>query len=258
MERQKKHFVLGGMDAEMKTILNIIENREDCKVLNDGLNWSNSTYDNLTDSTKGAINLALANGEKVYGLELRGHMEGVINVDHHTYPDDDRYNTKATIEQVAEILGIELTPFQVAVALNDKGFIYAMDEAGVESEIIQQVRRLDRECQGVTVEMEDEAEKCLKNQLTIGDLTVVMSSHNRSSCYADRLYKKCYRLLVISKDEINFYGSFTECASLFEKFGGWSGGNSPNGYWGISFTDKPENLISEWKLKFEILNYFNL
>ena len=254
----EKLFILGGMDAEMKTIADIISKTEGVKALDSNLFWYNATYENLSDEIKGAVNLALANGTPVYGLELRGNMEGVINIDHHKYEDEDRYNEKATIEQVAEILGLSLTPFEIAVALNDKGFIPLMQKAGVDAETISKVRRLDRECQGITPEMENEAEECLKNKYVIGDLTVVCSSHSKSSCYTDRLFGAYTKLLVISKDEFNFFGSSIECEKLFNTFGGWSGGTAPNGFWGISFSDKPENLVKEWKQKYEIMKYFGL
>ncbi len=103
-------------------------------------------------------------------LNLQGDSNGAINVDHHTYGEDDRSNPKSSLEQVAEILGVELTLDEQFVSANDKGYIPAMEKLGAElrlsaedlQEIISNIRMRDREMQGVTPEQEAQAQEAVE------------------------------------------------------------------------------------------------
>jgi len=183
---------------------------------------------------------------RIIGIELQGSIEGTENVDHHIYGEDDRSNPKSSIEQVAEIIGKELSLDEKFVAANDKGYIPAMEKLGKElgieekdlQEIIANIRMRDREMQGVTIEQEAQAQEAVE---TLGDLTgkrdIIMNlPHSKTSTITDRLYGKYDNLLITSGDgETNFYGKTAIIEMLNERFpGGWSGGqlDQGSGFWG--------------------------
>ena len=187
----------------------------------------------------------------LYGVELSGESGGAINIDHH----NERSTEKASIEQVADILGIELSLDEQFVAANDRGFIPEMEKLGTELEIseedvstiIANIRMRDRQMQGITVEHEAQAEKAIEK---LGELSEKQDyilidglQHSKSATITDRLYGKYDNLLIISLDgETNFFGSANIIKILNEKFpGGWFGGqlDQGNGFWG-GYADQEE------------------
>lgn len=196
-------------------------------------------------------------GITIYGIELQGNSRGSIDVDHH----NERSNEKASIQQVADIIGADLTIYEKFVAANDKGSIQAMEELGDEyglskddlQEIILYTRRRDRETQGITLEQEAQAEEAIR---ALGDITgkdyVLVDGlpHSKTATIMDRLYAygiygKNGNVLITSKDgETNFYGSTEIIEMLDSKFkvedpntgrsNCWCGGSLDQGYgfWG--------------------------
>lgn len=177
------------------------------------------------------------NFDKIYGIELQGESlsEKCINIDHHMYSGDDRSNELSSLEQVAEILEVELSDYQKAVSLNDKGYIPLMKANNVPEDVIQLVRLQDRIAQGITAEQEEQAEIACRERQEKGRLTIVKCPHSKTSCVCDRLYGQYENLLIISSDgEVNFFGDGEICQDLYNKVeGSWCGGQLPiRGYWG--------------------------
>lgn len=156
------------------------------------------------------------------------------------------------MEQVAEIIGVELTDYQKAVSDNDKGYVDLMLERGYKQEVINAAREQDRVAQGITKKQEEQAESAIAALKVYGTLTVIDLPHDKCATVTDRLYGKYINLLVTcGNGEVNFYGDGYTCLKLQDKFGGYTGGQLPKqGFWG-GFIDK--NLVIAF-LK-EVLRY---
>lgn len=232
-------------DLEAKTIVEMLE-REKEEYLVTGQAWG-ASWENLEEEIKAEIEKAKKEEKTVYGVELQGNSNGAKNVDHHIYGEDNRSNEKSSIEQVAEILGVELTLEEQFVSANDKDYIPAMEKLGAElglseedlQEIIANIRMKDREMQGVTPEQEAQAQEAVEK---LGEITEKREyiqldlPHSKTSTVTDRLYGKYVNLLITSGDgETNFYGTTEIIQMLNERFpGGWSGGqlDQGSGFWG--------------------------
>lgn len=243
--KNNRLWVCPNNDLEAKTIIEMLE-REGEKYLVTGQRWG-ASWEKLEEEIKKELKEALENGTEVYGIELQGNSNGAINIDHHIYGEDDRRNPKSSIEQVADILGKELTLDEQFVSANDKGYIPAMEELGEKlkinpkdlKEIIANIRMRDRETQGITSEQEAQAEEAIKKLGELKEKRNYISidlPHSKTSTVTDRLYGKYDNLLVTSEDgETNFFGKTEIIKMLSERFpNGWSGGSldQGSGYWG--------------------------
>ncbi len=248
-------WVTPNNDLEAKTIVEMLQ-REGEDFLVTGQAWG-ASWDELEQDIKQAIDRAKEEEKQVYGVELQGDSNGAINVDHHTYGEDDRSNPKSSIEQVAEILGVELTLDEQFVSANDKGYIPAMEKLGAElglsaedsQEIIANIRMRDREMQGVTLEQEAQAQEAVEKLGKIAEKREYIQldlPHSKTSTVTDRLYGKYDNLLITSGDgETNFYGKADIIKMLLERFPNpdpennpycrWASGDYENlgyGFWG--------------------------
>lgn len=243
--KNNRLWVCPNNDLEAKTIIEMLE-REGEKYLVTGQTWG-ASWEKLEEEIKKELKEALENGTEVYGIELQGNSNGAINIDHHIYGEDDRRNPKSSIEQVADILGKELTLDEQFVSANDKGYIPAMEELGEKlkidpqdiKEIIANIRMRDRETQGITSKQEAQAEEAIKELGELKEKRNYISidlPHSKTSTVTDRLYGKYDNLLVTSEDgETNFFGKTEIIKMLSERFpSGWSGGSldQGSGYWG--------------------------
>lgn len=243
--KNNRLWVCPNNDLEAKTIIEMLE-REGEKYLVTGQTWG-ASWEKLEEEIKNKLKEAIENGTEVYGIELQGNSNGAINIDHHIYGEDDRRNPKSSIEQVADILGKELTLDEQFVSANDKGYIPAMEELGEKlkinpkdlKEIIANIRMRDRETQGITSKQEAQAEEAIKKLGELKEKRNYISidlPHSKTSTVTDRLYGKYDNLLVTSEDgETNFFGKTEIIKMLSERFpSGWSGGSldQGSGYWG--------------------------
>ena len=256
-------WVTPNNDLEAKTIVEMLQ-REGEEFLVTGQEWG-ASWEKLEEEIKEKIAKAKQMGQDVYGVELQGASDGAINIDHHIYGEDDRSNPNSSIEQVAAILGVELTLDEQFVSANDKGYIPAMEKLGAElaisgddlREIIANIRIRDRKTQGVTIEQEAQAQEAVEK---LGDLSkkcdyISMDlPHSKTSTVTDRLYGKYDNLLITSGDgETNFYGTAEIIKMLSEKFpGGWSGGqlDQGSGFWG--------GYADQEAIKAEVQNMINV
>jgi hypothetical protein len=91
------------------------------------------------------------------GLESEARLaekHEVIIVDHHGYPSLglNRENSRSSIEQVAELIGYELSDFEKGVSINDQEYIYGLIKNDYSEEVIKKIRALDLKMQGYTEE----------------------------------------------------------------------------------------------------------
>ena len=235
-----KLFLLGGYDLEMQTIKQLLEGRGDCTVLDKSLQWDNALLSAYQDS------MTTFTDVDTFGIELLEDIPLPPNyhrIDHH-----NAWNSKpSSIEQVAEIMHIVLNRDQQLVAANDKGYIPAMKALGATDLEIADIRRRDREAQGVCEVDEQLAEESLSDHLSrYGSLLVVKSLGPRFSPICDRLFP--YQRLLIYTDLVwEFYGEGKdELVNLLDKEikkGIVYHGGGDNGYIGCVKGAYDNNLI---------------
>lgn len=192
-------FLLGGYDLEMLTIKQLLDERDDCVVIDKHLKWDNAFFSAYQDE------LSLYAHHPIYGVELVADIplpDNCYIIDHHNQEE----NNDSALEQVAMILGVTLNRYQLLVAANDKGYIPAMMAMSVTKEEIQKIREMDRSAQGISHEDELLAEQSIFSNLSRhGVLTVVHSLTPHFSCICDRLFPY-QSLLVYNEDVWTFYG----------------------------------------------------
>ncbi len=140
MTRQHDIFLLGGHDLEMIEI-GIMARKAGYTVLDKNLTWNNA---NLS-----AYAAQLNEKDYFVGIELKEDITTPKNyfpIDHH----NENSHKQSSIEQVAKMLGIELTRDQQLVAANDSRYIPGMIAMGATPEEIADIRLRDRKAQGVT------------------------------------------------------------------------------------------------------------
>ena len=243
-------------DGEATQIAKILKEKN-IKTLITSQGWG-ASWNELEPEIKKEIEEYKNKGYKIFGVELQGQApEGAVNIDHHIYDGDDRSNEKSSLEQVAELIGHELTLYEQFVSANDKGFIPKMIELAKTrnlskeetQKLIEKVRLQDRAAQGITPEQEEIAEKAIQEAEISDSLTVVHMAHSKTSTVCDRLWGQYKNLLIVSSDgEVNFFGErrvIETLSNLVE--GSWSGGDldHDNGFWG----GYPQDLNVEKEVK---------
>lgn len=231
---RKYLFLLGGYDLEMLEIKNILmKNTQD--FLDKKLKWGAKLSHYKED--------ILVNKDRIIvGIELEKDIEvdfEYIEIDHH----NKNVDKPSSIEQITELLHIELNRKQILIAKNDTGYIPAMTEYGASKEEVDEIRRLDREAQGVSNEDEKLAVKSLEeNREEFGNLTVVKSLTSKFSTVTDRLYPT-KNIFVYTDNEFTYYGE--NAKKLGKKYQETYGnkiyfGGSENGFFGAG-----ENQLSK-------------
>lgn len=235
MKNEKKFvIVVAKNDAEGITIAQTAAARHGVSVLITHQSWG-AKWSEIEKPLRRSVRQAVKCGKKVYGVELQGEApKGAVNIDHHTYSNDDRYNKRSSLEQICSILKVAMTPFMRVIAANDVGYIPAMLEMKATADEVAKVRELDRKGQGITRKHEIEAERAIASAEKEGHLTVIRMAHSKCATVTDRLFGQYENLLVLSADgETNFFGTGELCEALHNRFGGWKGGQLPvAGFWG--------------------------
>jgi len=239
MER-KIFFIVPANDGEAVEIRKILKSKNIDYVITRqawGATWA-GLEPSVVDEVEGFLS---ANPSAViYGIELGGPSRwGGLNIDHHRYCDEDRTNEKSSIEQVAALLGVELTRHQLLVAANDKGWIPALKSMGATENEIKIVRAQDRLSQGVTPDQEAQAVADIKAAEVRGGKWLVRCPQGATSAITDRLYGQYSELLTV--DGLNgkwiYYGprhlrfyALTEGGTTLAR---WAGGDPKNGFSGV-------------------------
>ncbi len=213
----------------MLTILRLLQERDDCIVIDKHLDWNTAVLSAYADEIEYYRN------DNIYGIELKADIPVphlYHSIDHHGSFE----NNQSSLEQVATVLGVKLNRFQELVAANDKGYIPAMKALGASEKEIKDIREKDRAAQGITPEDERLAEHSIKNHLYHrGDLLVVKSETPHFSAICDRLYPY-NSLLVYNDSKWTIYGAAKERAMKFAENGIKDGkvyyGGGSNGFVG--------------------------
>lgn len=188
-------FLLGGYDLEMLEIRKLLVTNNQ-KYIDLKLSWGAklSAYSAYLNDTGHFVGIEL-----VEDMEKPRHYKAI---DHH----NEYSGNPSAIEQVAELLGIELNRYQHLVAANDKAYISGMEAMGATQDEIAEIRKADREAQGVSDYDENMAGKSILHHLIrIDDLLVVEALTPRFSAITDRLYP-FRKLLITFQDQLVYYG----------------------------------------------------
>ncbi|MEG8947982.1 hypothetical protein [Rosettibacter firmus] len=243
-------FFLGGYDAEMVVIKEILEEKKlDFK--DKKLSWGAK----LSEYEEELKKLPEDKIPVIIELELDiPYPDNSIIIDHHN--EKAGANKKTSIEQVADLLKIELNRWQQLVSINDKAYIDGMIDFGATQTEIDEVRAFDRKCQGITEDDEKLAELSIKYycQEIPPDGVYILSMTDKTSPIFDRLYKY-YRHIFINtvgnkfnysgtgKVVKNFVSYFQELEKNHESVKFWYGGNLPfSGYFGSNIPITIKNI----------------
>lgn len=223
------HFLLGGQDLEMLEIRALLESHQQ-SFTDKKLGWGASidAYQSIIAAQPDwhfvGIELTVAPTSKL----PRFYTE----IDHH----NEKVHLPSSIEQIAQLLGVELTRYQQLVAANDRGYKPAMRAMGASEEEIQHIRRLDRQAQGVTDEMERLAEASLQDARMIKGILVLKTPLDKFSPIVDRIEEK--KILIYNENILNYYGKGIDLLAkkyknlIAQKKAYYGGGDS--GYFGIA------------------------
>lgn len=253
MDIDKKYtFLLGGPDLEMKTIREWLmamqkENNFNWQISDMAPSWNEAKLSHHQSWFKEV--------DRIYvGIELQNNLftelpdrptpqmlhTGVFQgytfqyyvIDHH----NEYAHLAASIEQLAALLGKTLNRHQQLIAANDRGYKPAMRAMGATEEEVAFVRKLDRQAQGVSEEMEQIAEDSLRNSRLANDILVVNTPLGNFSAIVDRVEQK--KMLIYNVNSLNYYGpgipvlaeKFAELINVQKAY--YGGGDS--GFFGIA------------------------
>lgn len=253
MDKDNLHFFLGGTDAEMVAIKELLD-KQGVAYSDAKLAWGAST-----SKYGDEIEKVVKEGKTPVIVELAidsNIPKSTINVDHH----NENAGKPASILQVCELLGVQPTRKMQLIAANDSGYIPAMLELGASKEEIAQIRYLDRAAQGITPEQEKQAEEAIAEAREVCGVTVIKMAHSKTATVTDRLFDpdKPQNIAIFSADgEVNYFGPEDICRKLqgnktgerpapwdpnqtevlYDHFGGWIGGagigkEGGTGFWG--------------------------
>lgn len=224
-------FYLGGYDLEMLRIKEFLI-QQNATLFDKKLGWGAkaSAYQREIEEavTEEYTPYTIVLVELEVDIEL---PSSAIVIDHH----GNRSNEPASLLQVMSLLGVQPSKWDELIAANDSGYIPAMMALGANDVEIQGIRRADRQAQGVTDEMEADAEIGIRKATYLMGMTIIRISHNKFSTVTDRLFSSWpegkENLLVIcgtidTMTECCYFGRGDLCKSLKEAYApnSWGGG----------------------------------
>jgi len=196
-------FFLGGHDAEMLEIRNILESK-DIPYFDRHLKWGATLSEYQAE-----LNL-LDNNQSPVFIELKldsPYPDNAIVIDHH---DSRAGKDKLTsIEQTAQLLGIQMSRHQQLISINDKAHIRGMKAFGATDAEIEHIRSLDRNAQGATEKEEQNALKTISENINVicTDVAVIQSLCEKTSCVVDRIHDHYKHIIVFSPDgNMHYFG----------------------------------------------------
>ena len=241
--KSKDVFFLGGDDREMRRIAWNLR-RTGAKIASAITTWEKADVAPHTERIQQIID----EGDTPVAIELRGaeNVPGLVDVDHH----NQKSHRPAALLQVLDRLGVRPRMADRMVAANDAAYIPGMNKF-IEEELERMkkdgasptrltsvykwlsvmkdmIRHGDREAQGVTKEMEQEAEIAIQHAEKGPDgTTIIRLRGDRPSPVTDRLYDTWpngeQKLVVICREdqavkEVWYFGDGQLCQELAEHF----------------------------------------
>ncbi|MBI5409185.1 MAG: hypothetical protein HZA14_07455 [Nitrospirae bacterium] len=182
-----------------------------------------------------------------------GRTHRLYIIDHHRYDGLDRINPLSSLEQFARLTGYELDRREAGVALNDRGYIYALKDAGYSEEEIRGIRRYDFEAQGYGIDdFKALSEDYSKGYAHKGRCYVVETESRKTSFLSDMHFYEFYDeetgrtrldLLVFVTAggrlvKAGFSGAPRVAKAMYKMAGGYCGGDEKRSmYWGKEFAN---------------------
>lgn len=154
--KPQRLFLLGGHDLEMLTIKKVVRSQPGSVVFDRNLRWDNAVLSAYKDVFETFSDVG------IYAVELR---EDIVLDDkwkgrYHLIDHHNAYShLPSSLEQVAAILGVDLSRKDKLIAANDMGSIPAMKALMATDEEIADILRQDRAAQRVYDEDEKIAEQ---------------------------------------------------------------------------------------------------
>jgi hypothetical protein len=240
-------FFLGGCDLEMVAIAQLLRAQNNTVVHDRSLEWGVKASEYTTE-----IDACLKAGHRAVLVELEVDLNlseaiaagRVILIDHHRLRSGRAIPT--SLEQIFRLLKCPQSgwtrEFQL-IAANDRGHVSHMHSIGATTEELTEIRKRDREAQGITPEQEADGKTAVDGRETaLNDaLTIVRLPHTKAATVTDLLEKELggpgYKNLVIfSPEQTMFFGSGAVIRELIRSHPkSWFGGDLPiRGYWGSS------------------------
>ena len=194
----------------------------------------------IFSSYESEIRDAVRHGNRPVLVEIRDVPEDIRPyvdvIDHHGAESGKR---PTALEAVLSRFGIVPTREQQLIIANDRGHIAGMVAIHATADEIASIRKQDREAQGISEAEEAAAETAIADRCVgpSGLVTVVLP-HSRTAAVTDRLSTGIggsdERLLILSPDEVSFFGDGKVIGHLMSTFGGYCGGMLPDhGYWAL-------------------------
>lgn len=248
----KKVFLLGGKDLEMMEIKNLLSSKNQIFEEKD-LSWENAKLSAYQEELKKYEN----DNVTIYGIELEADIKLSKNyeeIDHHGKNDDK----PSSLEQVAKILNIELSREQKLIAANDSRYISGMKSLCATKKEIDDIRKKDREAQGITEEDELLAKESFETSCN-NNSNLIYSKTSKFSALSDFAYEKFDNYVIYNDSKVVFYGykkdnilEFLKSQNIDEKNYYYGGGE-------FGFVGIKENVLDKEKIKslieeFEKLN----
>ncbi|MBD3842714.1 MAG: hypothetical protein IE909_12690, partial [Campylobacterales bacterium] len=177
-----------------------------------------------------------------------------IEIDHHGKND----HKPSSLEQVADILGLELSRKQQLIAANDSRYIDGMKKLCATNKEIEMIRKEDRAAQGISEFDEKLGIASVENSKS----HIIYSITSHFSATSDEAHKKYDKYVLYNYSKIVFYGykkekilEFLESQNISKNSFYYGGGDF--GFIGIkdNILDKNqiENLIKELEEKEETI-----
>lgn len=253
MQKQSDHhFFLGGHDAEMLEIKQILLNHgyTNDDIEDAGLQWNNA---NVSVYKNKLSNLALDKIPVLIELNIDIPIpDKTIIIDHH----DKNAGTdkKTSLEQVAERLGRTLTREQQLISANDKGHIRGMLAMGATLEEIENIRKIDREAQRITNHDYIFADEAISQiQEPFPGVALIDSKTKRTAAIIDKIWNRYQTFIIKAPGEIHVSGPGRLIETLkkyYQKLVDakpdirfWFGGMLPSyGFWGSTYYYEKEIL----------------
>jgi len=240
-----KVFLLGGADLEMQEIKKLLDEKQET-YYDKNLSWGAklSDYEDVLNDT-----------DEFIAIELEEDItppKHYTKIDHHN--DLPAYPT--SLEQIAKLLDIELSREQQLIAYNDAEHIKGMSKLCATKQEIDDIRKRDRDAQGVTQDDEILAIKSVYDLKT----NIIYSHTLYFSAVADRVWDKFDNYVIYNDTKAVFYNYEVKKVIAFleqngiEKTDFYSGGGK-RGFVGLkdNVLDKQqiEKLLESFKTYIE-------
>lgn len=213
MEKGKRLWVFSGSDLETVEIQKLLEHEnENCLTV--------STIQNIPFKSVPF---------QVQALLRRNSTENdiyVLGISDSPYKELNSDTNQSKLEQVADILGKTLTIDQQFISAYvkhaDQGihdFASLLEISNnQEEEIIKDIKRRDRQAQGITIQEEAKAVEAIKSAKEKGDFTFLQIPHNKVRAILDRTEAKNV-VIICPGDETYIKARMPYIDLLSDKFG---------------------------------------